>query len=80
MSRVYGWMTAGLCLTGAVAYTAPIPPVTTSAAPGLAALSSSPGLAGTAGIQPQLNADGLAEWAQTVSGVDFAADLAAGAG
>jgi PPE-repeat protein len=67
-------------LTGAVAYTAPIAPVTTSAAPGLAALSSSPGLAGTAGIQPQLNADGLAEWAQTVSGVDFAADLAAGAG
>ncbi|OYV33189.1 MAG: hypothetical protein B7Z83_09890 [Thiomonas sp. 20-64-5] len=29
---------------------------------------ASPGLAGTAGIQPQLNVDGLLEWAQTVSG------------
>ena len=29
---------------------------------------ASPGLAGTAGIQPQLNVDGLLEWAQSVSG------------
>jgi PPE-repeat protein len=67
--------------TGAVAYTAPVAPVTSaSAAPVLAALSSSPGLAGTAGIQPQLSVEGLAEWARAVSGVDLAADLVAGAG
>jgi PPE-repeat protein len=68
-------------VTGAVAYTAPIAPATTaSAAPGLVALSSSPGLAGTAGIQPQLSVEGLTEWAQTLSGADLAADVAAGAG
>jgi PPE-repeat protein len=55
-------------LTGAVAYTAPVAPVTSaSAAPGLVALSSSPGLAGTAGIQPQLSVDGLAQWATTLA-------------
>jgi PPE-repeat protein len=45
-------------VSGTVTYTA------TSPIPGLVALSSSPGLAGTAGIQPQLNADGLADWAR----------------
>ncbi|WP_326498517.1 hypothetical protein [Mycobacterium sp. Aquia_216] len=40
-----------------------------------------PGLAGTAGIQPQLNADLLLQWAQSVSGADLAgADLAGAAG
>ncbi len=41
-----------------------------SSALGASALSglAAPGLAGTAGIQPQLNVDGLLEWAQTVSG------------
>ncbi|OBF51252.1 hypothetical protein A5756_19855 [Mycobacterium sp. 852002-53434_SCH5985345] len=34
---------------------------------------ASPGLAGTAGIQPQLDADGLLEWARTISGADLAA-------
>ncbi|HEY0227167.1 MAG TPA: hypothetical protein VGC05_12425, partial [Mycobacterium sp.] len=36
-------------------------------------LSASPGLAGTAGIQPQLNVEGLAEWAQGLSGADLVA-------
>jgi PPE-repeat protein len=60
---------------GAVAYTAP----SMGAIPGVAPLSSSPGLAGTAGIQPQLNAEGLVEWARAISGADLAADLAIGA-
>jgi PPE-repeat protein len=63
---------------GTVAYTVP-----TAGLPGALAatspLSSSPGLAGTAGIQPQLNAEGLAEWARAISGADLAADLAMGA-
>ncbi|MEE3067138.1 MAG: PPE family protein [Actinomycetota bacterium] len=45
-------------VTGTVTYTA------TSPIPGLVTAASSPGLAGTAGIQPQLNADGLADWAR----------------
>jgi PPE-repeat protein len=63
---------------GTVAYTVP-----TAGLPGALAatspLSSSPGLAGTAGIQPQLNAEGLAEWARAISVADLAADLAMGA-
>jgi hypothetical protein len=55
----------------------PIAPIgLAAAAPAASALGSSPGLAGTAGIQPQLNVDGLLAWAQTVSGADVAADLA----
>ncbi|OBH88635.1 hypothetical protein A5678_15800 [Mycobacterium sp. E2733] len=46
--------------------------------PALGGLAS-PGLAGTAGIQPQLNVDELLEWAHTVSGADQAGALA-GAG
>jgi PPE-repeat protein len=71
--------------TGAVITGPAVVPVVPSASSGLAAapaaaaLGSSPGLAGTAGIQPQLSVEGLAEWARTVSGVDLAADLAAGA-
>ncbi|SPM37732.1 PPE family protein, partial [Mycobacterium rhizamassiliense] len=41
----------------------------------LGALTSSPGLAGTAGIQPQLNVDGLLEWARTASAADLAGAL-----
>jgi PPE-repeat protein len=73
----------GTVITGPAAI-APIAPIAPSASSGLVpaagVLSSSPGLAGTAGIQPQLNVDGLLGWAQTVSGVDIAADLAVGAG
>ncbi|MCV7409319.1 hypothetical protein AWC05_09775 [Mycobacterium florentinum] len=43
---------------GSVSYSAP--------APALATAASSPGLAGTAGIQPQFNADGLADWARRI--------------
>jgi PPE-repeat protein len=55
------------------------------AAPGgalaAAPLAASPGLAGTAGIQPQLDAPALLEWARGLSGADVvAADLAAVAG
>lgn len=64
---------AGATLTnaaGTVSYTS-VPAI-----PGLAALSTTPGLAGTAGIQPQLNAEGLADWARSLSGVDVAAETA----
>jgi hypothetical protein len=42
-----------------------------------AAIGSAPGLAGTAGIQPQLNVDALTQWAQGISGAEAAADLIA---
>ena len=45
-------------VSGTVTYTA------TSPIPGLVTAASSPGLAGTAGIQPQFNAEGLADWAR----------------
>jgi PPE-repeat protein len=48
-------------VTGTVSYTA------TSPIPGLVTAASSPGLAGTAGIQPQLNAEGLADWGRRVA-------------
>lgn len=68
---------AGATITnsaGTVSYTG------APAIPGLAALSSTPGLSGTAGIQPQLNAEGLAEWARSLSAVDLAGEAAAGLG
>ncbi len=75
---------AGASITNAfgtvtVATVTPIP--SSSSALGASALGglATPGLAGTAGIQPQLDVDGLLEWARTVSGGDLAADLA-GAG
>lgn len=54
---------------GTVSFT-PLP------APTLAAAASSPGLAGTAGIQPQFNADGLADWARRVMAPEEAAAAA----
>ncbi|WP_324291115.1 PPE family protein [Mycobacterium sp. Aquia_213] len=51
----------------AVASVTPIPGSSSTLAAPLGGLAA-PGLAGTAGIQPQLNADELLEWAQTVSG------------
>ncbi|CQD16006.1 PPE family protein [Mycobacterium lentiflavum] len=59
----------GTIITGPTV--APVAATSSGAAgalPVLAGLSSTPGLAGTAGIQPQLNVDGLLEWAQTVAG------------
>ncbi|MCV7030957.1 PPE family protein [Mycobacterium sherrisii] len=49
---------SGATLTNAAGTVSYIP------SPALATAASSPGLAGTAGIQPQLNADGLADWAR----------------
>ncbi len=72
--------------TGAVITGPAVVPVVPSASSGLApapaasALSSSPGLAGTAGIQPQLDVDGLLEWARTISGADLVADVTVAAG
>ncbi|WP_085220613.1 PPE family protein [Mycobacterium florentinum] len=51
----------------AVASVTPMPGSSSTLAAPLGGLAA-PGLAGTAGIQPQLNVDGLLEWAQTVSG------------
>ncbi|MEZ0351810.1 PPE family protein [Mycobacterium sp. pR1184] len=65
---------AGASITNAfgsvtVASATPIVPSSSSAV-GAAPLGglAAPGLAGTAAIQPQLNVDGLLEWAQTVAG------------
>jgi hypothetical protein len=66
---------SGAIITGP-ALTPIAPSGLAAAAPAASALGSSPGLAGTAGIQPQLNVDGLLAWAQTLSGADVAADLA----
>ncbi|MCV7409252.1 hypothetical protein AWC05_25670 [Mycobacterium florentinum] len=55
-------------LAGTVAYTTPSAGVPAA----VAALGGSPGLAGTAGIQPQLNAEGLGQWARALSGADLA--------
>ncbi|WP_276553171.1 PPE family protein [Mycobacterium lentiflavum] len=64
---------AGASITNAfgtvtIASVTPIAPSSSSAV-GAAPVSglAAPGLAGTAAIQPQLNADGLLEWAQTVA-------------
>lgn len=59
---------------------APVAPVAASSSGGVGAATaaaSSPGLAGTAAIQPQLSVEGLAEWAHTLSGADLAAEAAA---
>ncbi len=67
--------------TGNITIT-PVTPIVPGTSGGLAAAaaSSPPGLAGTAGIQPQLDVDGLLEWARTVSGAGVPADVAAAAG
>ncbi len=62
-------------VAGTVAYTAPTSGLSGALA-AAAPLSSSPGLAGTAGIQPQLNAEGLAEWARAISGAEVAVGAA----
>lgn len=64
--------------TVTIATVTPIPGPSSALGAPLGGLAA-PGLAGTAGIQPQLDVDGLVEWARTVSGADLAADLA-GAG
>ncbi|OIN80156.1 PPE family protein [Mycobacterium malmoense] len=59
-----------------VAPVAPVVPVVPAVSPGglVSALgaTSSPGLAGTAGIQPQLNAELLMKWAGALPGADLA--------
>jgi PPE-repeat protein len=60
-------------VSGTVSYTG-------TSLPGLAALSTTPGLAGTAGIQPQYNAEGLADWARRLTTVGLAGEEAAGLG
>jgi PPE-repeat protein len=59
--------------TGTITFgtVAPVAPSASASASGLAAVPAVGGLAGTSGIQPQLNAPLLAEWAQTV-GADLA--------
>jgi PPE-repeat protein len=69
---------SGAIITGPAVV--PVAPSASASASGLAAVPAVGGLAGTSGIQPQLNAPLLAEWAQTVSGVDLAADLAGAPG
>lgn len=55
-------------LAGTVAYTTPSAGMPAA----VAALGGSPGLAGTAGIQPQLDAEGLGQWARALAGSDLA--------
>ncbi|ORB75825.1 hypothetical protein BST44_02575 [Mycobacterium scrofulaceum] len=67
---------AGATITnsaGTVSYTANV------GIPQLAALSTTPGLTGTAGIQPQLNAEALADWARRLA-VGPSIEVAAGLG
>lgn len=61
----------------------PVVPVVSSSPGALGAAApavEAPGLAGTAGIQPQLNVELLGQWAGGLSGADLAADLAGAAG
>jgi PPE-repeat protein len=60
----------------------PVAPVAAavSSPVGAAPLAASPGLAGTSGIQPQLNAELLADWAGNLGNADLAAGLASAAG
>ncbi|CQD22104.1 PPE family protein [Mycobacterium lentiflavum] len=65
-------------LQGVVTVSSAATPIASSgavAAPAAAPVAASPGLAGTAGIQPQLSLEGLAQWAQGISGADLAAGL-----
>jgi PPE-repeat protein len=62
-----------------IAAVTPVAPIAGGSASGFAVsaapVAAAPGLAGTAGIQPQLNVVGLTEWAQGFSGADLAAGL-----
>ncbi|ORV61793.1 hypothetical protein AWC03_09215 [Mycobacterium europaeum] len=58
--------------TVTVATVTPIPSSSSALGAPAAVGLASPGLAGTAAIQPQLNVDGLLEWVQTVAGADLA--------
>lgn len=60
--------------------TTPIASVSSSSVGAAPAAAATPGPAGTAGIQPQLNPAGLAEWVRGISGADLAAGLAEAAG
>ncbi|WP_082946182.1 PPE family protein [Mycobacterium sp. E1747] len=53
--------------TVSIATVTPIPSSSSAVAAPVAGFAT-PGLAGTAGIQPQLDVDGLLDWAQTLSG------------
>ncbi|WP_324291075.1 PPE family protein [Mycobacterium sp. Aquia_213] len=64
---------SGATLTNAAGTVSYIP------SPALATAASSPGLAGTAGIQPQLNADGLADWGRRVASALLPEEAAAAA-
>jgi PPE-repeat protein len=76
----FTWSSPALTATGPVNVAlASVTPAAPSSAVGAAPLAASPGLAGTAGIQPQLNAEGLTRWAQGLAGVDAAAADLAGA-
>ncbi|OBI22606.1 MULTISPECIES: PPE family protein [unclassified Mycobacterium] len=61
--------------TVSVTTVTPIPSSSSASGAPVAVGLASPGLAGTAGIQPQLNVDELLEWAQTVSGADLTGNL-----
>jgi hypothetical protein len=69
-------------VTGSVTVT--VTPIVPGTSGGLAAAAtganSSGGVAGTAGIQPQLDVDGLLDWVRTVTGAGVPADVAATAG
>ncbi|GAA4291041.1 PPE family protein [Mycobacterium paraffinicum] len=57
--------------TVSIASVTPIPSSSSALGAAVGGLAS-PGLAGTAGIQPQLDVDGLSEWARTISAADLA--------
>ncbi|GBG40571.1 PPE family protein [Mycobacterium montefiorense] len=65
-----------------VAPAAPVPAVVSGSSSGVAAapMAASPGLVGTSAIQPQFNAEGLADWARRLSDADLAAGLGQSAG
>jgi len=64
---------SGAVITGSF----PAPTPASGGLPAAIGASSSPGLAGNAGIQPQLNTAGLAEWARGLAGPELNAELAA---
>jgi PPE-repeat protein len=66
----FTWASPALTATGPVNVAlASVAPAAPSSAVGAAPLAASPGLAGTAGIQPQLDAEGLTRWAQGLAEV-----------